>query len=92
MEMQGSLLLLDEIQIYMVPAMGDQWEILVGVHHRTLGHERLAGLVASIALLEEVLWHAEAPGGRDRELWRGIVLPSPRSLGHAPKLGLEAGI
>lgn len=41
----------------------------------TLGHEGFAGLVASIALLDEVLGHPVGPGWREGVLWCFIVLP-----------------
>lgn len=55
----------------------------------TLVHVGLARLVASVALLGEVLGHPVGPG---RSLSRFAVLPQPRALAHAYKLGRLAGI
>lgn len=59
--------------------------VLGGV--KTLGHEGFAGLVASVALLDEVLGHPVGPRRRQRVLGRLVVIPQPRALAHAHELG-----
>lgn len=55
----------------------------------TLVHVGLARLVASVALLGEVLGHPVGPGW---SLGRFAVLPHPWALAHAYKLRRLAGI
>lgn len=71
----NSFLLLDEIQIDLMSDVGNQREIGIRMHHRTLCHVGLAGLVASVALLDEVLGHPVGPGWRQSVLGCFIVLP-----------------
>lgn len=86
----SSLLLLDEIQIDLMSDVGDQWEVGVWMDHGTLVHEGFARLVASVALLDEVLGHPVGPGGRESILWCFVVLPYPRALADIYKLSRVA--
>lgn len=58
----------------------------------TWRHEGLPRLVASVALLDEVVRHAVGPGGGQGVLRRPLVLPQPRALAHTHKLGRVAGL
>ena len=49
--------------------------IKVGASCLTLGHEGFVRLVASVALLDEVLGHPIGPRWRQGVLWCFIVLP-----------------
>lgn len=83
----SSLLLLDEVQVDLVPDVRDQWEVWIWINNRTVGHEGLPGLEASVALLDEVLGHPVGPGGGQAELGGLVVLPHPRAGTDSYELG-----